>query len=375
MDMNDFKNELKSIAERYGLKKGDIKTEEATKNALVMPFIKALGYDVFNPSEVIPEFTADFGTKLGEKVDYAIMKDDKIIMLFECKTCTSALDDCHASQLFRYFSTLVTKSGARFAILTNGLVYHFFSDLDAQNQMDEKPFFEFNILDINDDKINELKKFCQRDFVLDSILSTANDLKFTNGFQQVIEREFAAPTEDFVRFIAPRVYSKKLTQGIVAKFQPLVQKAFNQFIFEKVEKQLSEALARNKQRRDEELSQEKQLDQEKPVDQDKKNPSEEELEAFYIVKCIVGELSGVFDRIVNRKLQSAFVVMVDDNIRCGFCRFIFNASHKQLLIRQPDDSSKSIEILFLADIYKHKEEILNACKLVIQKRPVKSVAD
>lgn len=48
-----------------------------------MPFISALGYDVFNPTEVIPEFTADVGTKKGEKVDYAIKKDDKIIILIE----------------------------------------------------------------------------------------------------------------------------------------------------------------------------------------------------------------------------------------------------------------------------------------------------
>jgi len=69
-----------------------------------MPFINVLGYDVFDPTEVVPEFTADIGTKKGEKVDYAIMKDGKPIILFECKWSGADLNKEHASQLHRYFS-------------------------------------------------------------------------------------------------------------------------------------------------------------------------------------------------------------------------------------------------------------------------------
>ena len=46
--------------------------EEQTKTSLIMPMFVALGYDVFNIDEFVPEYTADFGTKQGEKVDYAI---------------------------------------------------------------------------------------------------------------------------------------------------------------------------------------------------------------------------------------------------------------------------------------------------------------
>ena len=112
-------------------------TEEAAKTALVMPFIQALGYDIFNPGEVIPEFTADVGIKKGEKVDYAICKDGKVTILVECKPASVELSINHASQLFRYFS--VTE--ARLAILTNGVVYKFFSDIERPNKMDDKPFF------------------------------------------------------------------------------------------------------------------------------------------------------------------------------------------------------------------------------------------
>lgn len=96
-----------------------------------MPFISALGYDVFNPTEVIPEFTADIGIKKGEKVDYAVKKDDQVILLFECKWCGADLSKDHASQLHRYFS--VTE--ARFSILTNGIEYRFYSDIDEPNKI------------------------------------------------------------------------------------------------------------------------------------------------------------------------------------------------------------------------------------------------
>src|ERR1044071_7269994 len=104
-----------------------LETEEATKNALVMPLIHMLGYDIFDPTEVIPEFTADVGIKKGEKVDYAVKKDGRLVMLFECKHCGAELNLKHASQLFRYFA--VTE--ARIGVLTNGIIYQFYTDLET----------------------------------------------------------------------------------------------------------------------------------------------------------------------------------------------------------------------------------------------------
>src|SRR5215210_6760083 len=140
----DFVEQLQALALKTEKLCSLLQTEEATKNALIMPFINILGYDIFDPMEVIPEFTADVGIKKGEKVDYAIQKDGKIIMLFECKHCGGDLNVKHASQLFRYFSV----TDARIAVLTNGLTFRFFTDLEAPNKMDEKPFFEFNMAEI-----------------------------------------------------------------------------------------------------------------------------------------------------------------------------------------------------------------------------------
>ena len=110
----DFKDQIKQVGERVVKLKDQIKTEEATKTALIMPFIQCLGYDVFNPLEVVPEFTADIGIKKGEKVDYAILKDGQPTILIECKWWGENLI-LHDSQLFRYFHT--TK--AKFGILMN----------------------------------------------------------------------------------------------------------------------------------------------------------------------------------------------------------------------------------------------------------------
>ena len=135
----DFIDKIQELSARIPKQLNHIQTEEATKNALVMPFISALGYNVFDPTEVTPELCADVGVKKGEKVDYAILREGKPIILFECKHHAADLGKVHASQLYRHFS--VTE--ARFSVLTNGLVYGFYTDLEAPNKMDERPFFEF----------------------------------------------------------------------------------------------------------------------------------------------------------------------------------------------------------------------------------------
>lgn len=153
----DLIDQLRTLASRIQSTKDIIQTEEATKNAMVMPFIQILGYNVFDPLEVTPELVADVGTKKGEKVDYAILKDGKPIILFECKKSGADLSINHDAQLFRYFHV----TAARFGVLTNGLLYRFFTDLEQPNKMDDKPFFEFNILDFKDRDVEELKKFAK----------------------------------------------------------------------------------------------------------------------------------------------------------------------------------------------------------------------
>ena len=184
----DLKDLLKQIADRTKHKE-NIQTEEATKNAFIMPFLQSLGYDVFNPLEVVPEFVADIGIKKGEKIDYAIFKDGHPTILVECKDWRQNLN-VHDGQLLRYFHV----SKAKFGLLTNGIVYRFYSDLVAPNKMDEKPFLEFNITEIKDNQIEELKKFHKANFDAESIVNTASEMKYMNELKHLLHNELTEPS-------------------------------------------------------------------------------------------------------------------------------------------------------------------------------------
>ena len=168
----DFIDEIKQFSKRVDGLKDNLTTEEATKTSLIMPFFALLGYDVFNPDEFVPEYTADVGIKKGEKVDYAILNNGEPVILIEAKWVKEELQK-HDSQLFRYFGT----SKAKFAILTNGITYRFYTDLEETNKMDEKPFLEINMLDIKEAQVAELKKFKKSAFSIDEIFNTASQLK------------------------------------------------------------------------------------------------------------------------------------------------------------------------------------------------------
>jgi len=150
----DFKDNLLELSARVAKLRNQIATEEAAKTAFVLPFIKVLGYDFTDPTEVEPEHTCDVGTKKGEKIDYAILKDGAPVLLIECKHSSQNLDYC-GNQLFRYFGT----SKAKYAVLTDGIQYRFFSDLESENVMDKTPFLEIDMTNLKDSQIEELKKF------------------------------------------------------------------------------------------------------------------------------------------------------------------------------------------------------------------------
>jgi predicted type IV restriction endonuclease len=221
----DFIDQLKQLATRADQLKDKINTEEATKTSLILPFFQLLGYDVFNPMEFVPEYTADVGIKKGERVDYAILIDEKPVILIEAKWCGEKLES-HDSQLFRYFGT----SPAKFAILTNGLIYRFYTDLDESNKMDLVPFMEFDILDIKEELVPELKKFQKATLDIEAIFSSASDLKYSNSIKQVLSKQFNSPDDAFVNYILSEVYAGRHTQPIIEKFKDIVKRSFSQWV-------------------------------------------------------------------------------------------------------------------------------------------------
>ena len=332
-----------------------IQTEEATKNAFIMPFISSLGYDVFNPFEVIPEFTADIGSKKGEKVDYAIKKDDEIIMLIECKWSGADLHQDHASQLYRYFS--VTE--ARFAILTNGIEYLFYSDIDEPNKMDSKPFFEFNVLHFDDHEIEELKKFTKSSFSLEDILNTASTLKYTGAIKKILEEELKNPSEAFVRFFASKIYDGRLTQQVIEQFTAIVREARSQFINERIKERLESALSsRDSDSTNSEFEASVETDIENDSSKDGIETTQDEIDGYNIVKAILRETVDV-KRIAMRDTKSYCGILLDDNNRKPICRLHFNYSQKYLGLISGKNEQR-VEIENVDDIFKYAPQIKKA---------------
>lgn len=347
----DFKDEIKLFGDKVEKLKNQIQTEEATKNAFIMPFIKVLGYDVFDPFEVMPEFIADIGIKKGEKVDYAIMKEGKPSILIECKHWAESLDP-HNSQLFRYFHTTT----AKFGLLSNGIIYRFYTDLTEQNKMDDKPFFEFNVTDIKDNQVEELKKFHKSYFNLENIQTTASELKYMNELKTLINIEFQTPSEGLIKLFTKQIYRGMLTSKIVEQFGALTKKSIQQYINDLITERLKSAL--KKENEAEPTDPEKEIAK---TNTEEKGllieTTEEEKEGYMIVKTILRQKIKPA-RIAYRDAQSYFAILLDNNNRKTICRLYFNGSRKYIGTFDEQKKETRTEILTVDDIFKF-EEILH----------------
>ena len=349
----DFIDHLRVLSTRIANTKDMIQTEEATKNAMVMPFIQILGYNPFDPLEVTPELVADVGTKKGEKVDYAILREGKPIIIFECKKAGAELNISHAGQLFRYFHV----TSARFGVLTNGLVYKFFTDLEQPNRMDEKPFFEFNILDFKDRDVEELKKFAKSSYDLDNILTTANDLKYTRSIQQKLAEWISSPSEDFVRLVsADLLGNKRFTPPVKEQFTAITKRAFEQLIGEKINERLKGAMTPDPMPVAAVAAPVEQPIAAQPTEPQTAT-SPEELEAFYAIRAMLREVVAP-KRIVMRDAQSYCAILLDDNNRKPICRLRFNNPQKLrlgLFTEEKDEDQVALESA--DDIFNHADRL------------------
>jgi len=333
----DFAEKIQALGIKVQKSLDLIQTEEATKQAFVIPFIMALDYDVYDPGEVVPEFTADVGTKKGEKVDYAIMRDGKPIMLIECKWHGIDLEKEHASQLYRYFS--VTES--RIAVLTNGVRYRFFTDLEKPNQMDSKPFLELNLLDIQDSLISELRKLSKSNFDLNELVSCAAELKYTREIKLILANQLVKPSDEFVKFFASQVYSSRITQNVLAQFQEITQRALKQFISDEIGKRLKYVLEKDKTQSESESESESVSDDRLPdiayaksakqKDNERIETTPEETEGFVTVRDIL-KYTIEENRIFYRDTITYFAILLDDNSRKPICRLYFNTSQKYIAL-------------------------------------------
>ncbi len=353
----DFKDSIKRLSERIESLKGNLPTEEATKTALIMPFISALGYDVFNPLEVLPEMCCDIGTKKGEKIDYAILRDGEPIILIECKHWQQNLT-LHDNQLLRYFHV----SKAKFGVLTNGIIYKFYTDLAEPNKMDEKPFLEVNLLDIKDEQIEELKKFHRSYFDVGAILSTASELKYMGELKAVIEKEFSSPSPDLVKFLCKQVYEGVFTQKILEQFTALLKRTINNYINATISERLKAAIKDNEAPAAEQPAEEQATVPIEETAVSKINTTEEELQAFYVVKAILrGSVPA--ERVTYRDAQTYFAIFIDNNNRKPVCRlYLDSENNKRITFVDEAKKEHHNKIATLDDIYQYADEIIAAAK-------------
>lgn len=346
--MNDFTKELEKLSQRIVNLKDNIKTEEATKNALILPFFQTLGYDVFNPMEFTPEFIADVGIKKGEKVDYAIISENNPIILIECKSVNEQLHN-HDSQLFRYFGT----SSSKFGILTNGVEYRFYTDLEEPNKMDSKPFLELNLLKLKDNVIRELFKFKKENFDINNISSSAYELKYMNLLKTFLNEQLEQPKEDFVKYLLTEVYEGVKTKTIIDRFTPTVKNTLNIFINERVTDRLNAALNSNTKNETVQVENDNS-DLLETKDKEEIITTPEELESYSMVKVIASELIDP-ERIFYRDNRSYFNILLDDNIRKWIMRVYFTKNKTQFILN--DEAKTVINFKTPLDILKYKENI------------------
>ena len=358
MDISKFKEDLKFLSNRVSTLKESIGTEEATKTSLIMPFFQLLGYDVFNPTEFVPEFTADVGIKKGEKVDYAIILDSIPVMLVEAKSIKEKLTK-HDSQLFRYFGTTTS----RFGILTNGEEYKFFTDLDEPNKMDSTPFLTINLTNLKENQIPEIAKFHKENFDIDTITSSASELKYLNNLKSFLSEQLESPSDEFVKYFVSEIFEGLKTKTTLDRFSPIIKKGLNQFITEKVNEKLSAALNTSVSVKDV-----PEIKEDIPtVENDGIVTTAEELEAYTIVKLMLKDILPL-ERITYRDNRSYFNILLDDSIRKWIVRIYVYTSTTRIKIVLNNADKSSYDIAGPIEISSYANELVSIVNDFINKK-------
>lgn len=347
----EFAEKLKEHIDHVAKYKDFVTNEEQTKQSLIMPFFKVLGYDVLNPKEFVPEYTADVGIKKGEKVDYAIIIDGKPLILVECKSASDNLER-HSSQLFRYFGT----TDARFGVLTNGVLYKFYTDLDQQNKMDSAPFLTINLEALLDREISELQKFTRNAIDVSKILDTAETLKYSKMIKDWLIKELDSPSPDFIKTILNSgIYKGTKTQNIIDKFTPIVKKASSQYINDLLNTRIKSALEKENQ-----LEKEQEPAEFMHIPESEIETTMEELEAFAIIKAILRQTVDS-NRVFYKDTRRYFGILLDNNTWKWICRVYLQRSTKYIVVAGENKEGVRFNIKNIDDIYNYADDIMKSC--------------
>ncbi|KRQ86011.1 DNA polymerase III subunit epsilon [Caloramator mitchellensis] len=326
-----FKEEIQKLSIQIIERRVHVTNEEMTKQALIIPFIQVLGYDVFNPLEVRPEYLADFGKKKGEKVDYALFKDGVPVAFIEAKPVNENLTN-HDAQLSRYFNAV---QEVKLGILTNGVEYKFFTDLSADNIMDEKPFLVVDITNLNDSDIDNLSKFKKDSFDKDSLVKYAEELVYTSALNDTLKELLRNPNDEFIRFIIKDFSNSRITSNVIERFRPLVKKAISNAVLDIVSKGLYQQELQTTNKEPETLNNETTNESQNSNDEQRKKSiqtTHEELASFEIIKDIILSSGKDVKEIYFKDTVNYFSVYYQ-NINKWFLRINLDSNFKNIITR------------------------------------------
>ena len=298
-----MKHKIRILSEKVKSLKETINTEESTKTAFILPLLQILGYDIFNPLELIPECHSDIGGKKGEKVDYCICLNQTPTIIIECKNWNEELN-CHVNQLIRYYHT----SKAKFGLLTNGIKYYFFTDTDNLNVMDSDPFFIFDITSFSEEDLDILLEFSKIKFNEKNILNIAEKLKYLSKFKNVILKELSSPSEEFNKLLIKQVFSGRLIQKQKEKFSEIINIAL------------------------EELFEFKKL-----IPESSLNTTKEELD-FY--NTIINKLPQYKQFISYKDFKGHFSIILHNSTRKCIAKALFNNNKKYIILFDEESEIK-----------------------------------
>jgi hypothetical protein len=328
-----FKDELQKLSIQIKERMIHISNEEMTKQALIIPFIQILGFDVFNPIEVRPEYSADFGNKKGERVDYALFKDNEPIIFIEAKSVSENLNN-HDAQLSRYFNST---TDVKLAILTNGVEYRFFTDLNTNNVMDDTPFLTIDILNIKDSDIENLSKLKRENFNKDSLITYAEELVYTSALNTNLKSLFNNPNDEFIRFIVKEFSDVRITNNVIERFRPLVKKAISNAVLDIVSKGLYQEEA--SLLKEEEIQNEEITVKSEEINNKGIVTTQEELDGFEIVKNILEKNDKNISEIGYKDTTNYFSIYIK-NASKWIMRFNFDAGRKNVITKLSVENAK-----------------------------------
>lgn len=348
-----IEDKIKKLQSKIAIVKDRLETEESTKTALVLPFIQLLGYDIFNPTQVLPEFNCDIAKGKGEKVDYALLIKNKVEIIIECKGFGVNLAP-HRNQLSRYF----VSTKAKYAILTNGILYQFYTDLDNKNLMDEIPFFQFSLENYSISDIEILEQFMFSNFNADKIDQNASEYKIITGVTGEIKTLFEKPNIETIKLFTKSSYKGRYTDSAISRLTILFKKALKQFVNDRVSNQLKSA-----------------TEAEEVIDNNcgKIITTEEEKQAFYIVQAIARDVIPSEDIVMRDQINLCMILYKNDQCK-PIVKLYFN-DVKNLQIELFDEEGPyKIELATLDEIYDYKDAIIKICKKYNESSPVKRSA-